>query len=139
MRSVSFLSRLWATDWRHPSYVISINDTDERPDFRVDHKDVLFLKFDDVGEVVDNSYRLFDFVDAGKILDFIDQVPEGETLIVHCHAGVSRSAAVARFLVKDRGWSLATSNACSGDMTMHNRRVYEILALANKRRGGPKE
>lgn len=136
MRSVTFLSRLWATDWRHPSYVISINDTDERPDFRVDHKDVLFLKFDDVDQHIDNSYRLFDFVDADKILNFIEQVPSDGALVVHCAAGVSRSAAVARFLVKDRGWQLKTSVACSGDMSYHNRRVYEILALANMRKGG---
>ena len=45
------------------------------------------------------GYQLMSADDASKIHDFIESLPEGiDKLIIHCHAGVSRSAAVAAAL-----------------------------------------
>lgn len=49
----------------------------------------------------DNIYEPMSREDAVKILDFIEGLPaEVDTIIVHCFAGVSRSAAIAKFLME---------------------------------------
>jgi hypothetical protein len=67
-------------------------------------KDVLRLEFDDVDPGHMNSeqaslYRLFNEDDAVKVLRFLKQ-HEADTMnaLVHCEAGISRSAAVSKFI-----------------------------------------
>lgn len=60
------------------------------PDVIAEHKE--FCKYDE-----ENVPELSD---AQRIVDFINQyndVPEEVTLVVHCHGGVSRAAAVAKW------------------------------------------
>lgn len=64
---------------------------------------VLRLKFDDCYEEIDTGSRLLKPItseQATEILEFVDkhhQMQKHFKLIVHCNAGVSRSAAVARW------------------------------------------
>ena len=64
---------------------------------------VLPLWFDDIESADEEAVvflggerkRLFDWRDANEIARFLDALPEGKTLLVHCQAGISRSGAVA--------------------------------------------
>jgi predicted protein tyrosine phosphatase len=56
---------------------------------------VLRLSFDDVQGVHASDERPFDDSHATAIMDFVRRHGEGSQLVVHCHAGVSRSPAVA--------------------------------------------
>jgi predicted protein tyrosine phosphatase len=112
-------------------YFISINDleidpelgnTDFRSWFSRNHSNVLRLAFADVetekpviieykSKVKESGKQLlivnpFTSVQAEEIFDFIGKMKRGKrpvTLVVHCHAGVSRSAAVGEFAVKYLG------------------------------------
>ncbi|MBW6072325.1 hypothetical protein [Pseudomonas aeruginosa] len=126
MRRVKFYSRLAAQALTDESYIISIRCPEQDVKFVREHKAVLVLVFDDVEDYVDNRYQMFDYVHADKILTFIDKIPDGETLIVHCEAGVSRSAAVAKFL-QGIGWEIKKDRFCNGKLDMANGRVYGML------------
>ena len=112
-------------------YFISINDleidpeldkTDFRSHFSTNCSNVLRLAFADIetekpviieykSKVKDSGKTLlivnpFTDAQAEEVFDFIDKIKKGKrpvTLIVHCHAGVSRSAAVGEFAVKYLG------------------------------------
>lgn len=112
-------------------YFISINDleldseldkTDFHSYFYNNHSNVLRLAFADIETekpvIIEYKSRVkesgktllivnpFTSVQAEEIFDFIDKIKRGKrpvTLIVHCHAGVSRSAAVGEFAVKYLG------------------------------------
>ena len=63
-------------------------------------KGSLFLKFHDLDRKY-NDYKLFDSLDAHKILKFVNHfIEEIELIVVNCEAGVSRSAGVAGALSK---------------------------------------
>lgn len=78
--------------------IISINDVDEMPN-RFNHTDelvgVLYLCFDDI--LNEGPFSIKDS-DADKIVKFMDIHRGVEECVVHCHAGVSRSAGVAAAL-----------------------------------------
>ena len=91
--------------------MISINDAKEgHADIKLDIP-ILYLQFDDVettpdwclkqdlAERIEMLYDIFDFEMAKKIIDFVN-VTEPDEIIVHCHAGICRSAAVAAALKK---------------------------------------
>ena len=72
--------------------------------------DVLNLDFDDVSEdceiLCDDGKRLIDIKaitreQGQKIADFVDSL-NGKHIIVHCHAGVSRSQGVAKAIWAER-------------------------------------
>jgi len=84
---------------------------------------VLRLVFDDIERPFFNAVH-FDLEHAGKIIAWLEKV-EGrvEKVFVHCHAGKSRSGAVAKFI--------AEKYDLSGGVRVyeyHNRRVYRILS-----------
>lgn len=64
----------------------------------IDCKNILKLVFDDI--VVENyNCKLFSKEDAKLIIDFAKSLEDNiETIIIHCHAGICRSGAVALFL-----------------------------------------
>lgn len=87
--------------------VISIQDTHTRGfGFAFNEnqfcKGVLTLYFDDIAGEVDGAV-LFDEEMALKIIDFIENHQNAETLLVHCYGGQSRSMAVGAFAVKMLG------------------------------------
>ena len=65
-------------------------------------KGVLTLYFDDVIRKVDGAV-CFDDDMARKVISFIKDSRDAETLLVHCYGGESRSRAVAAFAVEMLG------------------------------------
>jgi len=66
--------------------------------------DVLRLSFHDVvpSQNPDDAYTLMTAEDAGKIVAFVRHVaPNVEGIIVHCRAGISRSAAVVKWIAQE--------------------------------------
>ena len=65
-------------------------------------KAILRLSFHDVDvssqEALQAQYQVFDVQMAKQIESFVEAHPDASHIVVHCHAGVSRSAAVALYL-----------------------------------------
>lgn len=85
--------------------VISMGEPDAKegaPQIQEGWHDVLRLSFHDITPDtldIENSYTLMHEDDAQKIVNFVRKVaPEVEGIIVHCRAGISRSAAVAKWI-----------------------------------------
>ena len=102
-----------------PWYLISIYGCKNEPlvQEKLGCRDILSLQFDDITQRDYNEfesaypeavkkYILFGKEHAEKILDFLDKINTDEencALVVHCHAGISRSGAVAVFAAKKYG------------------------------------
>jgi predicted protein tyrosine phosphatase len=93
--------------------VLSITDLRARPaELREGHRDVLRLAFDDVLEATqwDGIDRLpITPEQARQIIEWLEHwhsEPTRLRLITHCEAGISRSAAVARFAAETFGFPL---------------------------------
>lgn len=83
-------------DW----IIISINDPLSIANLKEGWLDILPLTFNDINIKIDD-YLVFNKDDAGKIIDFVEKYKEeGSVIIVHCYAGISRSAAVAKFIAE---------------------------------------
>ena len=59
-------------------------------------------------------------------LDWIESVPEGADILVHCDAGVSRSVGVARFIVMLTGRELMLRGGTTSDQ-FYNVHVFNVL------------
>lgn len=105
------------------SVMISINNTnDPLHDLRLDREDprILTIVFDDVVNVLTHkglNYRPISDAEARQMYDFI-RLNANKNFIVHCTAGVSRSAAVCLFLntvfghvLKEDFWKVSRPNA----------------------------
>lgn len=129
-RTVQFMSKQLVELIIVPSYVISIGDPKESINFPVEHISVLRLEFDDIQEHL-HGYKLFSIIQAKQIIDWIKTVPVGSNVIVHCHAGISRSAAVAQFLIKDYNFELIKTPRHSDSFDLANGFVYGTLRTVN--------
>jgi hypothetical protein len=85
--------------------VISMGEPDAKegdPQIQDGWHDVLKLSFHDITPDtldVESQYTLMHEDDAIKIVDFVRKVaPNVKGIIVHCRAGISRSAAVAKWI-----------------------------------------
>jgi predicted protein tyrosine phosphatase len=87
-----------------PCVIISINCPSELPPRLLNHdniKTVMYLYFDDIEQrhiELGSNLKLMEEVDVGRIYGLIklcSEDKEVEEIIVHCHAGISRSSAVA--------------------------------------------
>lgn len=59
---------------------------------------------------------------ALQVLHFLDVLPDSVThLVVHCHAGISRSPAIARYVAQRYGLAFPKNH------TTFNRWVYQLL------------
>jgi len=86
----------------------SIADSDAEPaQLSSDFVAVLNLSFTDIIERGEPSDVLFSEDHARAIREFIDAWPDAKRIVVHCHAGVSRSPGVALGLCDIRGWATA--------------------------------
>lgn len=103
-------------------HFISITEPDDTepvwPKLQVNGNRVLVLFFDDVDEI-DSAYgRTITREDAGRIRDFVvwlnTHAAENDLLIVHCAAGISRSAGVAAAISEAAGWVI--ENAMGSDV-----------------------
>lgn len=129
LKTVTWLSKLWMGRIDKPSVIISIGDPKESlPDLACDPIDLLRIEVDDVNEDLGPEYRMFDWHDARKILEFEHRYKDHD-IIVHCAAGVSRSSAVALFLADHTNRILDISKPCSGDYSLHNKWVYRQMQI----------
>jgi len=112
--------------WPHWA-VISI--TAEKPAaLREGWHSILRLEFDDIDMVGDFDaaapYILFNDTHANKIIEFAKAVRDShkvEGILVHCQAGISRSAAVAKWIAEQYQLPFAESYA------LYNKHVYRVL------------
>ena len=82
--------------------IITIENTTIREPFRVltDEPKQLILSFDDINEPIDD-YVVPQMSHIKRALDFADKIDDG-SLLVHCHAGISRSSAIALAVIAKR-------------------------------------
>jgi predicted protein tyrosine phosphatase len=111
---------------------VSIADPDAPPaQLSTDFVAILRLAFSDIVSAETDADVLFGNEHAAAILAFVDQWPQAERLIVHCHVGVSRSPGVALGLCDVFGWP--TAELESGHPAW-NRWVRRVLATHQARR-----
>lgn len=112
-----------------PSALISIRDTTDAPPF-LEGKwaQVLSLAFDDK-DVAAPGVVLFDEEQARQVKVFAETAhAQGQCLVVHCFAGISRSAAIAMALGDYLGLAVYKENLpCPGNYALYNRRVFREL------------
>jgi predicted protein tyrosine phosphatase len=88
--------------------IIGTEDSELSCLFVSNKNNVLVLKFDDISEDIEVPIvrpsgtimlllKAFNTEQAKQIIDFLGANRHKETLLIHCHAGVSRSGAVATF------------------------------------------
>jgi predicted protein tyrosine phosphatase len=87
---------------------ISIADPEADPaQLSDDFAAILRLHFTDIIEQGDPSDVLFSEEHARAIRNFTESWPDATRIVVHCHAGISRSPGVALGLCDIRGWATA--------------------------------
>jgi predicted protein tyrosine phosphatase len=127
MKTVAFYSQRAVERIGQPSNIISIGEAGDYPAFKVNHKRLLRLEFDDILAPI-ADYRPFMPTHAKEILAFLETCGV-EPVLVHCHASISLSAAVARFMEERLGYTIVYTPLSSKSTEQYNRRVYEILTL----------
>jgi predicted protein tyrosine phosphatase len=111
---------------------VSIADPDVPPAaLSSDFAAVLRLAFSDVTAAQVATDILFGGEHAAAILQFVEQWPGAERLVVHCHVGASRSPGVALGLCDVFGWPTVELERRH---PAWNRWVRQVLA---KHRGTP--
>lgn len=137
IRTVNFISRRKAESLpaRNDRALISITEPDSTPaQLACDENRILRLVFHDVvpgGEGAER-WTLFDASHAGQVIHFVRRLhadPEDVDLVIHCHAGISRSAALALFVAADTGCAFPNKPFAG----LANRHVLSTLeALAGR-------
>lgn len=130
---VKFYSRQVAQDLIDPHYIISIGESGDHWKLKHPHKSVLRLEFHDISEFLEERYILFSSAQAIEIINWIESIPSNETIIVHCEAGISRSAAVAKFIIDTYNYTLEPDRFCIPDFSLMNTYVYETLIFEYSR------
>lgn len=122
----------WVETINQPSVIISIGDPGEaKPNYAVRHKDILRIEVDDVDQEMGPEYTLFDFAHGRRILDFLRK-HSGTPIVVHCHAGFSRSGAVVKFMVDKLGYVLDEQEACTvKGFQSYNHWIYRQLEICH--------
>jgi rhodanese-related sulfurtransferase len=110
MKHTIFLPQYWAEAIKPKDnwYLISIRcPGDDQPTLKRGWCGVLYLEFHDIDKRTD-GLTLFTRGQAGEIIKFVEEVNVDATIVIHCSAGISRSAAVAQFLADAYGYTLKT-------------------------------
>lgn len=104
--------------------IISINSDDNLAKLNDGWINKLFIVFGDIDKEYPEypNIKLFDKKQACEIIRFIEKVYDNsEFLIVHCDAGVSRSAAVAKFIAEL--YNLPFNH----NYPLYNKHIYRLL------------
>jgi predicted protein tyrosine phosphatase len=91
---------------------------------------VLRLEFSDIVTAELPADVLFAHEHAAAIKQFLEQWPQAERLVIHCHAGVSRSPGVALGLCDSLGWPKAELER---QYPSWNRWVRQVLSSHEQR------
>lgn len=92
--------------------------------------DYLPINFDDT-ETPCAGLRMFGIEAAIQVIAVADDcVEDGGSLLVHCEAGMSRSAAIAKWIADNMGYELWLHPEGIGTTEFHNRHVYRTLDAA---------
>lgn len=128
MKKVTFLPYASASALPSETPMIAIGSPHQHYVYKEVHENRLELKFNDKRW---EGPEMFTMEQANMVLRFVDRMPEDKTLVVHCGMGMSRSAAVAKFLTDFMGYELdARYPGCLGSTDDKNYHVYETLAEA---------
>lgn len=100
-------------------------------------KDVLTLYFDDLcpkDALGLNDIKVMTLDDAKNIIKFIEEYKEVDYFVIHCHAGISRSSAVGKFILnyfnEESKWIDEAEYICVGrniKKYLPNQYVYTLL------------
>jgi predicted protein tyrosine phosphatase len=122
---------------REREICISIADPDADPAELSDgFAAVLRLSFTDIIERGDPSDVLFSEDHAQAIREFIDAWPDATRIVVHCHAGMSRSPGVALGLCDIQGWATAELERSHPGWNRLVRRALAAKSQDQSNRGG---
>lgn len=132
IRSVDFLSlgKAESLPPRQDLAIVSITEPDSAPaSLPIGEDRILRLVFHDVDpySVQEDCWRYFDEGHAMQLLAFVRGLhgdPAPFDLVVHCRAGISRSAAVALFVEAETGCSFLTRPFAG----LANRHVLETMS-----------
>lgn len=112
--------------------MISVSEPGSPAPLKEGWKKILRLEFHDIQEVTDDDelrYTIFTTEMASKTIDFIDSIQDSVSHIyVHCYLGVSRSAAIARFIADRYGLPF------NREYNLYNKFVNRLLATEDARR-----
>lgn len=110
-------------------FTISIMPPGEHADIT---GDFLSVNFDDT-ELACAGLVMFDIETAHRIMDVDTYVDDDGSLLVHCEAGMSRSAAVAKWFADRYDYTLTMHPEGIGTAAHYNRHVYRTLDAADGR------
>lgn len=111
--------------------IISIREPDEKVRLHKDWQYVLPLEFHDtdgvkatlVKQVPVEDLVKFNEEHAKQIFKFVEELPKNvRTIMVHCYGGISRSAAVAKFLRE-----IVYGHPFPPSYTIYNKLVHSVL------------
>ena len=128
LKRVIFMGRIEAEheparpDW----VVISLSEWGTEPaKLRDGWRDVLRQEFHDI-DVPQEPYDLFTPDQARQIISFVEAADAGSVkgVLVHCRAGISRSAAVAKWIALKYGLPFPDGYA------LYNKHVFRLLSEA---------
>lgn len=109
--------------------IISINDPESILSKLEHFTDRIYLQFHDIDRDVPNyngtgkDLKTITDKQAKEIVDFCEK-HKSNSIIVHCEAGISRSAAVALFINQSYGHRLI------GNPILYNKKVYSMIREA---------
>jgi hypothetical protein len=114
---------------------ISVLDPQDEEPPLVGWHDILVLRFFDVRREIEKAPG-FTPAHAESVLIFLERVaPAISVLLIHCTAGVSRSAGIAKFVSEKYGVPVFDNfNPVETSTMYYNPRVYQILTEVDQRR-----
>jgi predicted protein tyrosine phosphatase len=125
LKSIQFMPQARAVEVQpsHDKAMISITGPASEAPLKNGWTHLQRLEFHDADKVEFEGCLLFDESVAKQVIHFVEGLPEEvEHLIVHCHAGVSRSGAVAKFIAEMKDLPF------NHDYPSFNRLVYRTLS-----------
>ena len=90
--------------------------------FQPGWEDILRIQFDDVDTM---TLRSFHPAQAEQIIEFVERNKDRDEIVVHCLAGISRSAAIAKFIAEKYNCEEWLSHF--KEYNIYNKLVYRIL------------
>ena len=122
------------------TYMVEKHGIGDVHHFKEDHQNVLNINFDDLenDKLVDGlTYKTINTEQADILVNFIFG-NIGRDFIIHCHAGISRSGAIAQFIRDyfNNDFDVHNFDLKIKSMIRPNQRVYKELKQAYERKIG---